>query len=153
MPPRRCLPSPGPMWMMASGTVGSRVARSVGVGRAAPARVLPGTCFVPLLFVVLALALLFFILGFGLTLAHLPCSAWRDHMRGSDCPCTGIGVQKPTPLFVHQQRGAAPPLSFPPLSPYLSSPTPTWKVSQGKTEAQDNQSNAKAKTTKGRGTQ
>ena len=25
------------------------------------------------------------------------------------------------------RRGAAPPLSFPPLSPSLSSPTPTWK--------------------------
>ena len=70
MPPRRCLPSPGPTWMMVLGIVGSRVARSVGVGRAVPARVLPGplrppgkglaggTCFVPLLFVVLALALL-----------------------------------------------------------------------------------------------
>ena len=39
---RGAFPSPGPTWMMALGTVGSRVARSVGVGRAAPARVLPG---------------------------------------------------------------------------------------------------------------
>ena len=58
------------MLMMAPGAAGSRVARSVGAGRAVPIRVLPGplrpprkglaggTCFVPLLFVVLALALL-----------------------------------------------------------------------------------------------
>ena len=58
------------MLMMALGAAGSRVARSIGAGRAVPARVLPGplrppgkglaggTCFVPLLFVVLALALL-----------------------------------------------------------------------------------------------
>ena len=62
-------------------TVGSRVARSVGVGRAVPARVLPGplrplgkglaggTCFVPLLFVVLALALL--LLSWALVLPWL----------------------------------------------------------------------------------
>ena len=31
-------------------------------------------------------------------------------------------------------------------------PSRTWEVSQGKTEAQDNQSNTKAKTTKSRGT-
>ena len=58
------------MLMMALGAAGSRVARFVGVGRAVSARVLPGplrppdkglaggTGFVPLLFVVLALALL-----------------------------------------------------------------------------------------------
>ena len=58
------------MLMTTLGTVGSRVARTVGAGRAVPARVLPGllrppskglaggTWFVPLLFVVLALALL-----------------------------------------------------------------------------------------------
>ena len=67
---RGAFPSPGPMLMMALGAVGSRVARSVGAGRAVPARVLlgplrppgkglaGGTCFVPLLFVVSALALL-----------------------------------------------------------------------------------------------
>ena len=44
---RGAFPSPGPTWMMALGTVGSRVARSVGVGRAAPARVLPGLLRLP----------------------------------------------------------------------------------------------------------
>ena len=113
---RGAFPSPGPTWMMALGTVGSRVARSVGVGRAAPARVLPGLLRLPqqgscrgsLLRPSapcgLGLGVALIILGFGLTLAHLPCSAWCDRWRGSDCPCTGIGVQKCTPLFVHRQE-------------------------------------------------
>ena len=42
IPPQRCLPSPGPMWLMVFGDLGSRVARSVGVGRAASASVLLG---------------------------------------------------------------------------------------------------------------
>ena len=41
MPPRRCLPSPGPTGMMALETVGSRVACSAGVRQVAPARILP----------------------------------------------------------------------------------------------------------------
>ena len=66
MLPRGYLPNPRPM-----GAVDSRVIRSVGVGRAAAARVLPGLLklapgkdlaggsrFVPLLFVVLFLAVL-----------------------------------------------------------------------------------------------
>ena len=113
---RGAFPSPGPTWMMALGTVGSRVARSVGVGRAAPARVLPGLLRLPrqgscrgnLLrpsaLCGLGLGVALVILGFGLTLAHLPCSAWCDRGRGSDCPCTGKGVQKRTPLFVHRQE-------------------------------------------------
>ena len=110
---RGAFPSPGPTWMTVLGTVGSRVARSVGVGRAAPTRVLPGLLRLPgqgscpgsLLCpfapcgLVLGVALI--ILGFGLTLAHLPCSAWCDRGRGSDCPCTGKGVQKCAPPFVH----------------------------------------------------
>ena len=72
------------MWMMVLGTVGSRVARSVGVGRAAPARVLPGLLRLPrqgscrgnllrpsaLRGLGLGVALI--ILGTGLTLALLP---------------------------------------------------------------------------------
>ena len=70
MPPQRCLPEPWPHVDHGVGVVGSRVDRSVGVGRAVPARVLPGplrppgkglaggTCFAPLLFMVFALALL-----------------------------------------------------------------------------------------------
>ena len=112
---RGAFPSPGPTWMMALGAVGSRVARSVGVGRAAPARVLPGLLRLPrqgsrwgnLLrpsaLCGLGLAVALIVLGFGLTLAHLPCSAWCDRGRGSDCPCTGKGVQKCAPPFVHRQ--------------------------------------------------
>ena len=105
-------PEPWPNVMLE--TVGSRVARSVGVGRAVPARILPGLLRLPrqgscggnllrpFALCGLGLGVAFIILGFGLTLAHLPCSAWRDRRRGSDCPCTGIGVQKRTPLFVHR---------------------------------------------------
>ena len=75
------------MLMMALGAVGSRVARSVGVGRAAPAKVLPGLLRLPrqgscrgnLLrpsaLCGLGLGVALIILGFGLTLAHLPCPA------------------------------------------------------------------------------
>ena len=64
MPPRGCLPNPCPL-----GAVDSRVICSVGVGRVAAARVVPGllelspgkdpgeSASSPLLFVVLALAL------------------------------------------------------------------------------------------------
>ena len=84
MPPQRCLPSPGPTWMMVLGTVGSRAAHSVGVGRAIPARILPGPLGLPrqgscrgsLLRPSapcgLGLGVALIILGFGLTLAHLP---------------------------------------------------------------------------------
>ena len=105
------------------GAVDSRVICSAGVGRVAAARVLPGLlkpaparilpgllklapgkdlaggiCFIPLLFVVLfSWALV--PSSFGLTLAHLPCRAWCGGARGSDCPCTVIGVQKVYPSF------------------------------------------------------
>ena len=101
---RGAFPSPGPTWMMALGTVGSRVARSVGVGRAAPARVLPGEPARPSTLCGLGLGVALIILGFGLTLAHLPCSTWCDRGCGSDCPCTGKGVQKCAPLFVHRHE-------------------------------------------------
>ena len=70
-------------------TVGSRVARSVGVGRAAPARVLPGllrlprqgsweTCFAHSIFVALVLAIALFVLCLRLLsgFPFLPCYAW-----------------------------------------------------------------------------
>ena len=44
---RGAFPSHGPTCRMALGTVRSRVARSVGVGRAAPARILPGLLRLP----------------------------------------------------------------------------------------------------------
>ena len=106
MPLRGYLPNPCP-----TGAVDSRVIRSISEGRVLAARVLPGLLkpaparilsgllklahskdlaggsrFVPLLFVVLAL-------GFSLTLAYLPGLAWCGGARGSDCPCTVIGVQ------------------------------------------------------------
>ena len=42
----------------------------------------------------LGLGVVLVLLSFGLTLAHLPCLAWCGGIRGSDCPCTVIGVQK-----------------------------------------------------------
>src|SRR3954467_2995004 len=98
MPPWRCLPSPGPTWLMVLETVGSRVVRSAGVGRAAPARVLPGPLRLPwqescrgnLLrpsaLCGLGLGVALAVLGFGFTLVHLPCSAWCGRGRGSDYP-------------------------------------------------------------------
>src|SRR3954465_1253903 len=84
MPPRGCLPNPCPM-----GAVDSRVTRSVGGGRAATARVLPGllelppgkdlaggVCFVPFALCGLGLGVILLLLSSGLTLAYLPCRAW-----------------------------------------------------------------------------
>ena len=91
------------------GTVGSRVARSVGVGRAAPARVLPGDLLRPSGLCGLGLGVSLVILGFGLTLAHLPRSAWCDRGRGSDCPRTGNGVQgAPLSLYTDREEERAP---------------------------------------------
>src|SRR3954468_2347743 len=101
------------------GAVDSRVTRSVGVGRAATARVLPGLLkpppgkdlaggvrFIPFALCGLGLGVVLLLSSFGLTLAHLPCLAQCGGARGSDCPCTVIGVQKVypsfcTPTFVH----------------------------------------------------
>ena len=107
MPPRGCLPNPCPM-----GAVDSRVICSVGAGRVAAARVLPGLLklspgkdlaggvrFVPFALRGLGLGVVLVLLSFGLTLAHLPCLAWCGGARGSDCPCTVIGVQKVYPSF------------------------------------------------------
>ena len=106
IPPWGCLPNPCPM-----GAVDSRVIRSVGVGRAATARALTGLlkpplgkdlvggiCFVPFALRGLGLGVVV-LLSFGLTLAHPPCLAWCGGARGSDCPCTVIGVQKVHPSF------------------------------------------------------
>ena len=73
-----------------------------GAAEAAPARVLPGEPASSSALCGLGLGIALIVLGFGLTLAHLPCSAWCDRGRGSNCPCTGKGVQKHTPLFVHR---------------------------------------------------
>src|SRR3954466_7478648 len=109
MPPRGCLPNPCPM-----GVVDSRVTHSVGVGRAAAARVwlgllkLPpgkdlagGVRFVPFALCGLGLGVVLLLSSFGLTSADLPCLAQCGGARGSDCPCTVIGVQKSVPLFLY----------------------------------------------------
>src|SRR4051812_468782 len=107
MPPRGCLPNPCHM-----GAVDSRATRSVGVGRAATARVLLGLLklppgkdlaggvrFVPFALSGLGLGNVLLLLSFGLTLAHLPCRARCGGARGSDCPCIVIGVKKVYPSF------------------------------------------------------
>src|SRR3954470_23801790 len=107
MPPPGCLLNPCPM-----GAVDSRVTRSVGVGRAATTRVLPGLLkpppgkdlaggvrFVSFALCGLGLGVVLLLSSFGLTLAHLPCLAQCGGARGSDCPCIVIGVQKVYPSF------------------------------------------------------
>ena len=92
---------------------------SVGVGRAATARVLPGLLkpppgkdlaggvrFVPFALCGLGLGVVLLLLSFGLTLAHLPCLAQCGGARGSDCPCTVIGVQKAHPSFCTPTAGS-----------------------------------------------
>ena len=106
-PPRGCLLNPCPL-----GAVDPRVVCSVGAGRVTSARVLPGLLelspskdlaggvrFVPFALRGLGLGVVLVLLSFGLTLAHLPCLAWCGGIRGSDCPCTVIGVQKVYPSF------------------------------------------------------
>ena len=83
MPPRGCVPNPCPL-----GAVDSRVISSVGVGRVAAARVLPGLLelspgkdlaggvrFVPFALCGLGLGFVLLLSSFGLTLSHLPCLA------------------------------------------------------------------------------
>ena len=48
----------------------------------------------------LGLGVALIILGFGLTLAHLPCSAWCDRGRGSDYRAQVKGY-KSVPLFLY----------------------------------------------------
>jgi len=108
MPPRGCLPNPCPM-----GAVDSRVIRSVGVGRAAMERALPGSLklaggvrFVPFALCGLGLGVVLLFPSVGLTLAYLPCLAWRGGVRGSNCPCTVIGVRKVYPSFCTPTRAS-----------------------------------------------
>src|SRR3954463_13261865 len=116
MPPRGCLLNPCPM-----GAVDSRVTRSVGVGRAIMARVLPGLLkpppgkdlaggvrLVPFALCGLGLGVVLLLSSFGLTLAHLPCLAQCGGARGSDCPCKVIGVQKVYPFFLHTDTQEPP---------------------------------------------
>ena len=124
MPPRGCLPNPCPL-----GAVDSRVICSIGAGRVAAARVLPGLLelspskdlaggvrFVPFALRGLGLGVILVLLSFGLTLAHLPCLAWCGGARGSDCPCTGKGVQRCAPSFVHRHTSSSSRKKSPLLS-------------------------------------
>ena len=76
-----------------------------GKGLAGAARTVSrqGSCrgvrFVPFALRGLGLGVVLVLLSFGLTLAQLPCLAWCGGARGSDCPCTVIGVQKVYPSF------------------------------------------------------
>ena len=58
-----------------------------------------GVRFVPFALCGLGLGVVLLLLSFGLTLAHLSCLAQCGGVRGSDCPCTVIGVQKVYPSF------------------------------------------------------
>src|SRR3954468_11241075 len=60
-----------------------------------------GAASSPLLFVVLVLASFCSSLASALPWFYLPCRARRGGARGSDCPCTVIGVQKVYPLFLY----------------------------------------------------
>ena len=44
------------------------------------------------------------ILSFGLTLAYLPCLAWRGGIRGATAHAQLKKYEKCTPLFVHRQE-------------------------------------------------
>ena len=94
------------------GAVDSRVICSVGAGRVAAERVLLGLLklspgkdlaggvrFFPFALRGLGLGVVLLLLGFGLTLAHLPYLAPCGGARGSDCSCTVIGVPKVHPSF------------------------------------------------------
>src|SRR4051812_28953840 len=98
------------------GAVDSRVTCSVGVGRAAAASVLPGLLRLPPVRILsgggrsplhpfalcgLGLGVVPATLGFGLTLAYLPCPAWCDRGRGCVCSCTVYRVTKSVPLILY----------------------------------------------------
>ena len=115
MLPRGCLPNPCPL-----GAVDSRVICSVGARQVAASRVLPGLLelspgkdlaggvrFVPFALCGLGLGVVV-LLSFGLTLARLPCLAWCGGARGSNCPCTVIGVQKVYPSFCEPTGAPGP---------------------------------------------
>ena len=76
-----------------------------GKGLAGFAKTAPrqGSCrgvrFVPFALCGLGLGVVLLLSRRGLTLAHLPCLAQCGGVRGSDCPCTVIGVQKVYPSF------------------------------------------------------
>ena len=106
-----------PTQLLGSEPVGSRVARSAGVGQVAPARLLPGLrgaasarilprestspSFPPALLVLASPWL-----SCASASLWLPSSALLSvaAARGSDCPCTSKGVKRRAPTFVHRQE-------------------------------------------------
>ena len=100
MPPWRCLPSFGSNVVDDVGSLGLKGgalrwcwASCLGKGLAG------GVHLAPLLFVFLVLALLDCLVAS----ASLLCPAKCGRIRGSDCPCTGKGVQSRAPTSVHRQ--------------------------------------------------
>src|SRR4051812_13743688 len=71
-----------------------------GFAKTAPGKDLAGGVrFIPFALCGLGIGVVLLLLSFGLTLAHLPRLAQCGGARGSDCPCTVIGVQKVYPSF------------------------------------------------------
>src|SRR3954465_1191378 len=113
MPPWGCLPNPCPM-----GAVDSRVTRSVGVGRAAMARVLPGLQkpppgkdlagggrFVPFALCGLGLGVVLLLFGFGLTLVLPPLPGLVRRRQWLRLPVHSHRGTKSVPLFLYTDRG------------------------------------------------
>ena len=116
MPPQRHLRALVPTQLIGSEPVGSRVARSAGVGQVAPAKLFPGlwgaasarilprestspSC--PHVLLVLALPWL----SRASASLRLPSFALLSVAvaRSSDCPCTSKRVKRRSPTFVHRQ--------------------------------------------------
>src|SRR3954468_6381030 len=111
MPPRGCLPNPCPM-----GAVDSRVTRSVGVGRAAMARVLPGLQkpppdkdlaggrFAPFALCALGLGVVLLLFGFGLTLVLPPLPGSVRRRPRLRLPVHSHRGKKSVPLLLYTDR-------------------------------------------------
>ena len=114
MPPQRCLPEPWPHADDGTGGRGLKGGSLCWCGASCPGKSLAGAAEAtrqgscrgnllrPSALCGLGLGVALIVLGFDLTLAHLPRSAWCGRGRGSDCPCTGKGVQRCAPIFVHR---------------------------------------------------
>src|SRR3954469_2389228 len=112
MPPRGCPPNPCPM-----GAVDSRVTRSVGVGRAATARVLPGSQkpppgkdlaegarFIPFALCGLGLGVVLLLFGFGLTLVLPPLPGSVRRRPWLRLPVHTHRGTKSVPLFLYTDK-------------------------------------------------
>src|SRR4051812_46446761 len=116
MPPQRCLPEPWPHVDDGAGGRGLKGGSLCWCGASCPGKGLAGATEAarqgscrgnllrPSALCGLGLGVALIVLGFGLTLAHLPWSTWCGRGRGFDCLSTGKGVQKRAPVFVHRQE-------------------------------------------------